>query len=250
MYKVLGEDMLSPYYKFKYKLKKKYVCENFDTDSTNINGIGFYATDIDGLIYVFRTGKRVFECEVGGKRVEINKSQRRYETIELIREVSYDELKKLAQREEEKLGYRMSDILFPINPFDIDRENVTQKDIELLKEWDQVHWLMNYPSGGWPPIIYSIWETLTGSPWSDVIDMFMSVVEIDNLASEAAAFWAYISSFFPNIKKWEFIKHKEYVNPFKPGSDLWRSGLVPTFDWKTWKLYGGKNKNLLWEGSF
>jgi hypothetical protein len=48
---------------------------------------------------------------------------------------------------------------------------------------------------------------------------------------------AYISSLFPNVKKWKYIEYEEGINPFQSCIDLWRSGYVPTFDGKVWRLH-------------
>jgi len=59
--------------------------------------------------------------------------------------------------------------------------------------------------------------------------------------------WAYISSLFPNIKKWKYIEHKEGVNPFQSSIDLWHMGLVPSFDGKVWRLHKGKKAEVVLE---
>jgi hypothetical protein len=73
----------------------------------------------------------------------------------------------------------------------------------------------------------SVWASVGDSVWDSV--------------------WAYISSLFPNIKKWEYIDHAEGVNPFQAGIDLWNMGLVPTFDGKIWRLHKGKRAEIVLE---
>jgi hypothetical protein len=60
---------------------------------------------------------------------------------------------------------------------------------------------------------------------------------------------AYISSLFPNVKKWKYIDHPEGENPFQPGIDLWHKGLVPSFDGKVWRLHAGEKAEIVWEGT-
>ena len=48
---------------------------------------------------------------------------------------------------------------------------------------------------------------------------------------------AYVSSFF-SIK---------YKHDFSPAIRLWESGLVPSFDGTTWRLYGGAKVEVLYE---
>jgi hypothetical protein len=69
-------------------------------------------------------------------------------------------------------------------------------------------------------------------------------------ASVRASVWAYTGSLFALARKdWKYtdkIKTKGY--PFQPCVDLWKIGLVPSFDGKTWRINGGKDAKVLWEG--
>jgi len=65
-------------------------------------------------------------------------------------------------------------------------------------------------------------------------------------ASVGASVWAYISSLFPNIRKWKYFEHEEGENPFQPCIDLWRSGFVPSFDGDTWRLHSGKKAEVVY----
>uniref|UniRef100_A0A6M3KP24 Uncharacterized protein n=1 Tax=viral metagenome TaxID=1070528 RepID=A0A6M3KP24_9ZZZZ len=64
---------------------------------------------------------------------------------------------------------------------------------------------------------------------------------------------AYTGSLFA-IDGWKYV---DYTNPlFKTGEypfqsfvDLWKMGLVPSFDGKLWRLHGGKDAKVLWEGT-
>ena len=142
LYKVLKrlEDgtLISPYQRYPYGIGKKYICADFDSDPKKACSYGYYATDIDGLPYAWRDlpGHVVCECEVGGKSVEFNQFKRRYETIELIREVPHEEIKALALQWEPKVGYNLPEVLFPINPLKVECGPVTSEEIELLKQWD------------------------------------------------------------------------------------------------------------------
>ena len=49
--------------------------------------------------------------------------------------------------------------------------------------------------------------------------------------------WVYISSFF-DIK---------YQYDFSPCVKLWESGLVPSYDGKTWRLHSGQNADVVYE---
>jgi hypothetical protein len=59
--------------------------------------------------------------------------------------------------------------------------------------------------------------------------------------------WAYTSSLFPNIKTWMGIVHDPGINPFQSGINLWKAGLVPSFDGTRWRLYAGPESMIIFE---
>lgn len=67
--------------------------------------------------------------------------------------------------------------------------------------------------------------------------------------SVEALCYAYVGSLFPNIKnkKWKNIKHKSGEYPFQPAADLWRKGLLPSFDGSIWRLHSGKEAQIVYE---
>jgi hypothetical protein len=95
---------------------------------------------------------------------------------------------------------------------DVVAGEVTDREIELLKQWASV--------GG------SVWSSVWGSVGGSVR--------------------GYVSSFF-NLQKWKYTEHEEGKNPFQSCIDLWESGFVPSFDGKTWRLHAGKNAKIVYE---
>ena len=65
-----------------------------------------------------------------------------------------------------------------------------------------------------------------------------------------ASVGAYSGTFFKlprnSWKYTENIKTKGY--PFQASVDLWEMGLVPSFDGRIWRLHGGPDAKILWEG--
>ena len=214
MYKVLGKGRMSPYQNFVYAPNKEYVCENFDTDKTEDCSRGFYATELDGLCYAYRPGKSIYEVKVGGREVCINQFKHRFEKITVGRKLPISEVKKRIRSG--TWDWNVEESLFPINPFSKNRKRVTNADIELLKAWASVR----------ASVGASVWASVWASVGASVRDSVWAYVG------------AYTSSLFPNIQKWEYIDHKAGKNPFQPCIDLWRSGLVPSFDGTTWRLSG------------
>ena len=240
MYKVLNRDMKSPYQGFETEVGVEYSCPDFD-DSDKECSRGFYATEPEGLVYSYRKGRRVFEVEVWGREKRFNQYKWRFENQKLIREVPESELRVLLEKESERVGYNVLESCFPINPLtDIVREDferVSDEEIELLKRWysvgSSVRYSVGYSVGD--SVRFSVWDSVGDSVWDSIVD------------SVGYSVWAYISSLFPNIKKWKYVEHPEGENPFQSGIDLWRRGLVPSFNGKTWRLHAGTRAEVVYE---
>ena len=260
LFKVLNKDMTTPFQKFKMKIDKEYHCNDFDDDIKKDCSNGYHATGIEGLIYSFNISKRIFESEVWGKRVEIDLFKRRYENIKLIREILPDEIKKLAKKEESKLGYRLSEVLFPYNPLQF-KGKITEREIKLLKKWASFVISIKDSEGGsvWYSIVTSIRQTISISVGNSVKDsvrdsIITSIMDSFKHSFSKSignfiliSFWAYISSLFLNIKKWAYIEHIEGENPYQSCIDLWKSNLVPSFDGKIWRLHTGPKAEIIYE---
>jgi len=224
LYKVLNNDLTSPYQGFEFELGKKYVCENFDTSDEDCSN-GFYAVDFNGLVYAFNQNSEkysVFEVEVGGRSKEFNQFKRRYEEITIIRELTEDEIKSGLLACEESEGYKVCEACYPIHPFVI--EPIPLEDAKkLLQEWKKVR------ASVWNSVRDSVRDSVCDSVWNSVWN----------------SVGAYVSSLFPNIKKWKYVDHEEGVNPFQSCVDLWKGGYVPSFDGKTWRLH--TKDGIAWE---
>ena len=101
-----------------------------------------------------------------------------------------------------------------IHPFRdiVPPKEITEEHIRLLREWD------------------SVWDSVWASVWDSV--------------------GAYSGTFF-NLPRsaWMYtdtIQCEGY--PFQPAVTLWELGLVPSFDGRTWRLHGGPDGRVLWEG--
>ena len=159
----------------------------------------------------------------------------------------------------------------PINPFKIvPPEKITEEHIALLKKWASVRdsvrvsvWASvgdsvraSVGDSVWgsvrDSVRVSVWASVGDSVWDSVWDSVRDSVGDSVRGSVWASVWAYIGSLF-SIKTW---KHINYENPlftkgkypFQPLVDLWKVGLVPSFDGKIWRLHGGKNGKVLWMG--
>ena len=111
-------------------------------------------------------------------------------------------------------------------------KKITKEHLGLLKIWASIGNSMR------TSVRASVWDSVSASVGDSV------------WASVGDSVGAYIGSFF-NLPQsaWKYtenIKAKTY--PFQPVVNLWMMGLVASFDGKTWRLHGGKNGKVLWEG--
>ena len=127
-----------------------------------------------------------------------------------------------------------------VNPLDKKRKGVTAKDKERLEEWIKVRDSVRNSS-----IMATVWDTVwdtsaRGTVWEAVRNtVWDSVSE----RTDRDTVYAYLSSFF-QLDEWKNIKRKKGEPPFQPCVDLWESGLIPSFDGKTWRLHGDEGKIL------
>ena len=276
--KVIDKNLKSPFQNFKYKIGKEYVCTDFDESDKECSN-GFYATDFNGLSYCYRKGQVVYEDEVGGKKKEFDEFKRRFDKITVLRKLTKKELIAGLKIANEQMGYDVLHSVFPVNPLRGNTKTVTEKEVELLKIWASVR-ASAIRSGS---VRASVWDSVAGSvrnlaidsvtgsllAWALVIDSVRASVWDSVWASIKAAViqsgsasdsvWAsvidsvidsvraYISSLFPNIKKWEHIEYEEGVNPFLSVITLWNRGFIPSFDGKIWRLHSGKTAKVVYE---
>ena len=198
-YKVIKEDLKSPYRNFQYEIGQTYVCPDFDESDEECSH-GFYATDLEGLPYAYRKGRKVFEVEMGGKERKFNQYKHRWETQTILREVPEGELRELLEKESVKVGYNLSEACFPLNPLtDVDHCEVTEKDIENLKKWSSVG--ASVGDSVWDSVWFSVgdsfWDSVRASVrasvWVSVWDSVWDSVGASVRDSVRASVWASVS---------------------------------------------------------
>ena len=214
--KVLKADMTSPFQGFKFERQKWYHCPDFDLGDDECSN-GFYATPIDGLHYAYRPGRRVFMAEVRGESRVFDCMKQRYEEMMLTDELTLDQIKQMSLDAEQRVGYRLSEVLFPINPLSLPKITPTEADIALLHDWA------------------SVWDSVRDSVWDSVGTSVRDSVS------------AYVGSLFPNITRWKYIAHEPGKYPFQSAANLWRRGLVPSYDGGVWRLHSGPTAEIVWE---
>ena len=246
--KVLNKDMTSPFKGFKFERNKWYHCPDFDLGDAECSN-GFYATPIDGLHYAYRPGRRVFVAEVRGQSRVFDCMKQRYEDIMLTDELTADQIKQMAIDAEQRVGYRLPEVLFPVNPLLLPKAIPTDADIIMLKQWASVR-----ASAGFS-VWDSVWDSVRASVWDGVGASVSASVSASVGASVWASVWAsvrdsvsaYVGSLFPNITRWKYIAHEPGIYPFQSAANLWRRGLVPSYDGKQWRLHSGPTAEIVWE---
>jgi len=152
---------------------------------------------------------------------------------------------------------------------------ITKIHLDLLRQWDSIWssvrdsiWSSVRASVGdsvgdsvWDSVGASVWASVGASVWASVWDSVGASVGASVWASVGASVrasvrdsvWAYSGSFF-NLPRtaWQYTDKiklpKGQSYPFQAIVDLWMEGLVPSFDGKLWRLHGGKDAKVLWEG--
>ena len=126
-----------------------------------------------------------------------------------------------------------------ISPFTLTPPTIGKKHIALLRKWASVR--ASVGASVRASVWASVWDSVGDSVWDSVGDSVWASVGASVRASVWASVGAQIGSLFrlPRAawKNTNKIKTKGY--PFQPAVDLWRLGLVPSFDGTTWHLHGG-----------
>ena len=178
---------------------------DFDPPEHGVCGHGLHASRNPNNCFV---GAKIpciaFKVQGIGKIIGDSKKSR-YRALKIIKEIH--DLNNL-------FGWNYIEAANPIHPFKIKPPEITEVEFKLLKKWASVGASVEAYVG----------DSVGASVWNSV--------------------GAYIGSLFPAIKKWKYIDHRRGHYPFQPAVDLWKIGLVPSFDGKVWRLHGGKKGKI------
>jgi hypothetical protein len=127
-----------------------------------------------------------------------------------------------------------------VNPFLLpEHTEITHDDIIQLKKWTSV-WASvgaSVRASVQASVGASVWASVGASVQTSVVTSVRDSVGAFVWDSVWASVWDYSSSFF-GIK---------YDYDFSSCIKLWESGIVPSFDGKTWRLHTGKNAKIVFE---
>ena len=143
--------------------------------------------------------------------------------------------------------WRYAEALNPLNPLTLTPPVIDDAVLELLTAWDSVRdsaWASARASArasvadsvgasAWARGWASVRASVGASVWASVADSVG--------ASVGASVWAYIGYIFaPVVEAWK----ERY--PFQSAVDLWKLGLVPSYDGSVWRLHGGPRGGILY----
>ena len=237
---VYKDRLFSPFQNYEYGkmndiLGKKFCCEDFDESDEECSR-GFYATDIDGLVYHYINSAKevVFEVEMSGKFKEFDQFKRRYEKMKIIRKIEKDMLQNIVKATSKTMDFNYYEAIFPINfkeqelaPFD----SYIEKS---LWEWDKLYKKM------WPYIDGNAFKALSKKNkayfdltyqriWSVIYERLLDKVGSSKIESLVNITYSYTASLFYSKE----YKYKCIIN-------LLNSGYLPIHNYKSWILYTGK----------
>jgi len=225
---------------YRENIGRRVVCPDYDRNGDLCSSAFIHASREPNRCFV---GSSI-PCSaylVIGRPIKESSEKCGFRSLKIVKELKPEELFKWNYREAAN----------PTNPLKIIPPKITDEHIDLLKRWASV-WASVWDSvrdsvgdSVGDPVGDSVRDSVWGSFRDSVWDSFRDSVW-DSVGDPV---WAYMGWIFKDcIKTWKYIKHIKGEYPFQPAVDLWFMGLVSSFDGKKWRLHGGKDAKVLWEG--
>jgi len=250
-YKVLTDDCCSPYQGHQYEIGKWYEEPRIGEPGDSGCVCGLYAGPIESLLNrgVWRGNESVWRCEVDGKSAGDPPSKECWERLRVINRMTDKQVKALARRHHDRLGYNLVECLYPHDPRSQNPGEPGPDVIQLLREWASVRssvWVSVGASVG-VSVGYSMRVSVWNSVCVSVGDSVCDSVEDSMRGSVWDYTRAYVGSLFNGIKTWKYVDHEPGVYPFQSGADLWKMGYIPSYDGKKWRLHARPDMEVVWE---
>jgi hypothetical protein len=212
---------------------------------------------------------------VSGIPVKRDKDKCGFVELEVIKEIT--DLNALFE-------WNYEEAIKPFNPFrdSSKKRKMTDEIMYLLNSWNSVRNSVRHSVGTsvgtsvrisvgisvwksvWDSVGTSVENSVGNSVWNSVWDSVGTSVEnsvgtsvwtsvgtwVRNSVWDSVwdSVWAYIGSLFPNIENWWYIQHECGVYPYQSVVDLWKQGIVPSFDGRLWRLHSGVRAEVIWQG--
>ena len=214
----IGKTVVVPTIK-KYKPNQRSLCSDSVLHaSRNINDC-FIGASIPCSVYI-----------VDGRPVVDSKEKSGFIRLKIIEEIEQIKLNSV-------FGWNYSEVCNPVNPLMIKAPIIGGEQLMLLKQWASVGDSVGASVGAsvgdsvGDSVGASIWDSVGDSIWDSIWD----------------SVWAYIGSLFPNIKTWKYTSNNTPEYPYQSGADLWRQGIIPSFDGEKWRLHTGSKATVVYE---
>ena len=186
---------------------------------------------------VLHASKKPLQCFIGAKipcsafivkGVPVVKSPDKcgFAKLTVVEEIPQDKLAGL-------FGFDYPQVVNPIHPLKLVAPQITDAELLLLQSWASV----------WDSVGASVRDSVGAS----VRDSVGASVGDSVRDSVRASVWAYIGSIFPNIKTWKYAPANIQGYPYQSCVDLWKKGLVPSFDGTTYRLHTGIDARIVYE---
>jgi hypothetical protein len=227
----------------------------------------------DGKVPPLNTFARIEILPPGGDYLNADFEKWKFQIDESIKpsflEAKHEDLcrQTLLDWAKEVYTFNLKEARHPIHPFQIIPPLViTEEHLDLLKQWDSVrNSVWDYVGTSvrdsvWASVCASACASVRNSVWASVCASVGASVRNSVVTPIWNSVWAsildsvgtYIGSLFP-LSEWKYIDYSNPLfekgkYPFQSAVDLWKMGLVPSFDGKTWRLHGGTDARVLWEG--
>jgi hypothetical protein len=163
-----------------------------------------------------------------------DKAKTRYQALKVLEEIHDLDI---------LFGWKYSEAVNPVHPFKIDPPEIGNIQTQLVRKWaSSAPFINGYFVGASPKAIrrvhmwVAVWDYIRNAVGNDVCNSILAAGggRVTNTV------WAYVNSIFTNVEE-------KNVNTFQAAVDLWKMGLVASFDGIIWRLHGKPNGKILWE---
>lgn len=236
MYKLVrpdGTDFFSGTVNYAENVGKIIRVKDCDPPEKCWVGKGIYASTnpIDSFKFDAKIPCRAFRVEGIGLLYE-DDDEYRFKALRVKEEIT--DLNSL-------LRFNYTEAVSPLNPLLLPpTPDIGLREQTLLLRWGAVcssAWgpVRAVRSAAYAAVRDSVWNSIWYSVWPvcSVHTADWGLVKV----SVRAAMWAYTGSLFPTRGTY----------PFQPAVDLWRQGIVPSFDGNTWRLHNGRDAKVVFE---
>ena len=166
-------------------------------------------------------------------------------------------------------GWKYSEAIKPIRPFDLPQREADSDILKLFSELKLIHNSVHNSvhtsvhtsvhNSVYDSVYTSVQDSVHDSVYTSVRDsihdsVYASVRDLVNFSVRDLVYFtvydsvhAYIGSLFsPVITNWKYCNFKYESYPFQPYVDLWKMGIVSSFNGVVWRLHSGPKAEVIY----